>query len=137
MVQSFGDGRQVDGDEPEVPWGLPQIAVMLIPVWDEETLEEAVAQVRSAIAGAVRAGFADAMGELVVVDGAAPEVPAQVSFDANPTVDSRDQFAYQKYAERLDAGVPGWWRLDVPHMSDELRKEAQKRLARDEAARRR
>lgn len=138
MVESFGDGRRLEEDIPEAPFGLPQIAVMLIPVVEADALEEAVQQIRSAIADAVRAGFNDAMGDLVVVDDPTPEMPVEVQFDMNPTVDSRDQFAYQKYAEKLDRSCPGWWRTPMPDSAAaELHAEAQKRLVREEAARQR
>lgn len=134
MVESFGDGRRMEDEEPEPPFGLPRIAVMMVPVVDEEALEAVVEQVRDAIAQAVRAGFADAMGEMFVVDDdETPEMPVEVPFDAHPTVNYKDRFAYQKYAERLDREVPGWWRIPVPSMAEELRKLAAVRQVRDGA----
>lgn len=123
------------------PFALPRIALVLEPVLDEEALEVVADQVRDRIAQAVRDGFADAMGGAfeVVDEGdeddegdGTPPVPVEVPFDPNPTVNSNDRFAYQKYAERLDREVPGWWRLDC-ELAPGLLKQAQIRRARDRA----
>lgn len=129
MVQSFGDGRSMEEEEPDPPFGVPRIPVMMAPVIDPAALEAAVGQVRVAFAEAARAGFADAMGEMFVVDDGTPEVPVEVSFDMNPTVDSRDGLAYQRYAARLDREVPGWWQVEAPGMAEELREQAAIRQA--------
>lgn len=134
MVESFGDGRGPEqGEQAAAAFGLPQIAVMLVPVVDQEALEDAVTIVREAIADAVRAGFADALSDMVIVEDPTPPAPTEVTFDANPTLDGRDPRAYEKYAARLDELAPGWWRSDVA-MAADLYRQARIRLAREEAA---
>lgn len=153
MVRSFGDGLGTDeGDLPESPnplEGFPQLGLALVPVVDQEALRSAVDEIRDAVAQAVLDGFRLAMEHLEIVDGdgddgddgdgdgggdGGGQADSAVGFDGNPTLDGRDRFAMQKYAERLDREVPGWYRRDVD-MCSELRRLADARLERERASR--
>lgn len=59
------------------------------------------------------------------------------SYDANPTVDSRDPDAWRRYAERLDNSVPRWWEDPVDIMNPHLAEQAQIRRRSERLARRR
>jgi hypothetical protein len=144
MVRSAWDGQAGahEGEVPaqDIPDGLPRVGLVLVPVLDEAALAALVARVRAAIAQATRDGFNDALGEQfgqTAGDGGVPaqarDVPA-ARFDPNPTVNSADPYAYQKYAERLDREVPGWWYDEVSAwMAPGLFSEANKRRLRDRA----
>lgn len=143
MVESFGR-RSVD-PEPEAPqFPLPQITVMLSAVLDGDTLEEACARIRERVAEAVRGGFTDALSEVMgaadaaVADEVAArggEQPPAAQFDTNPTVDSQDPLAYERYAKRLDREAPDWWKdVDPDSMAPGLADEAHLRRFRAEDA---
>lgn len=141
-VRSFGDGLGTDeGDLPESPnpfEGLPQLGLALVPVVDQEALRSAVDEIRDAVAGAVLDGFRLAMEHLEIVeadsdDTDGDQADSTVGFDGHPTLDGRDRFAMQKYAERLDRDAPGWYRRDVD-MCSELRRLADARLERERAS---
>lgn len=66
------------------------------------------------------------------VETAAVVTPERQNWDRNPTIDARDPLAYDKYAARLDADVPGWYWDNLDRMAPELAQFAGNRRKSDE-----